>query len=320
MSPLPALQRNSDSRLVLLGASGFLANCLKKQAVLEGWNILSLGRPNFDLCSPECVPRLQAELKPTDSIVFLAGLTPEHGRNEETAALNVRMLENAASVLSHCGFAHFTYLSSDAVYAWGEDPITESSPVAPLDFYGTMHARREEIAGRLGEQSDRPTAILRPAAVHGCGDTHNAYGPNKFIRSILERGEIGLFGGGEEIRSHLWERDCARWILEALRTRWSGTLNIVPREALSFAELAGLLGGLNDFPVRLVYLPRKQPIRHRRFNPELRERLWPHLPPLTLESSLRLHWTEAAAGRHPQGSVGGRCAPGPPALAEPKDS
>lgn len=281
---------DSPSRIVLLGAGGFLARSLRAAAAQGNFETLALGRPHCDLTQPESISRLSDQVRETDCVVFLAALTPEHGRNKETSTVNIRMFEHAAAALRRSGFAHLCYLSSDAVYGWEEETLSEESPLSPSEPYGWMHARREELALKLGEHTGRPVAVLRPAAVHGPGDTHNAYGPNRFIRDALARRQISLFGQGEEIRAHLWEGDCVRWMMEAVRSRWAGTLNITPRQSASFAQVAEMLRGLSRSPVEIVHLPRRQPVSHRSFNPSKREALWPHLPPLALEASLDLHW------------------------------
>jgi nucleoside-diphosphate-sugar epimerase len=204
------------------------------------------------------------------------------------------MFRNAAEALKRRGFSHLTYLSSDAVYAWQAAPITETSRIAPADSYGEMHAQREELARCLGRETGKPVAVLRPAAVHGPGDTHHAYGPNRFIQEILLHNQITLFGGGEEIRAHLWEDDCARWILQAASERFEGTLNITPRRAAPFREVAEMVRSLCGTQPSLIHSPRKQDITHRSFDPALREHLWPHLPPLPLEESLSRHWSAQA--------------------------
>jgi nucleoside-diphosphate-sugar epimerase len=151
-----------------------------------------------------------------------------------------------------------------------------------------MHAEREGIVARLGAKCGRPVAILRPCAVHGPGDTHSSYGPNRFLKTALEEGEIVLFGGGEEIRPHLWIEDCVNWILEASRTNFAEVLNIVPREATSFLDVADKVARLTDKSVKLRFVPRRQAITHRRFSPSKRESLWPDLRATDLSDSLRL--------------------------------
>jgi UDP-glucose 4-epimerase len=288
MDSLSSCQPDPLARLVLLGRSGFLGKALQETAKVTGIEIVALGRPGVDLTCDSSVKKITSQLSGNDQVLMLSALTPEHGPAEELYPKNLKMMKNASHALQDRGFAHLVYLSSDAVYPWTEDAVSEQTPIAPADGYSRMHAERESIAASLGEQCGRPVGILRPCAVHGPGDTHMSYGPNRFVRTAVEEREIVLFGRGEEIRPHLWIEDCVNWILEASRTKFAGVLNIVPRETTSFLDLAHQVASLVDTSVSLRFVPRRQAIMHRRFSPSKRELLWPNLPATDLSDSLRM--------------------------------
>jgi len=50
-----------------------------------------------------------------------------------------------------------------------------------------MHRTRELM---LAAEAKAPLAILRLTAVYGAGDTHNSYGPNRFLRQALKDGRF----------------------------------------------------------------------------------------------------------------------------------
>lgn len=275
-------------RLVLLGRSGFVARALLDEAARRGLSVLALGRPEIDLSHPSAIPLLLEQLRPTDHVVVLAALTPEHGAEEELLRMNLTIMRTIVEALRQVGAAHLTYLSSDAVYPWIEAPVEETTKPAPAGGYASMHAIREEMALSL-LRPELPVAILRPCAIHGPGDTHSGYGPNRFFRTALSEGRIMLFGEGEERRPHLWIGDCVKWMLEAVSSRFQGLLNIVPREAPSFAEVAELIRDIVPGRVEISNALRRQPITHRAFSPDLRERLWPHLPCTPLREALLKH-------------------------------
>ena len=276
------------ARLVLLGRSGFLGKAIQEAAKARGLDVAALGRPEVDLTCEDSVKKIASQLSGNDCVLMLSALTPEHGPVEDLYLRNMKMMKHAADALDRCGFAHLVYLSSDAVYPWITEAVTEETPIAPADAYARMHAEREGIAARLGAECGRPVAILRPCAVHGPGDTHSSYGPNRFLKTALKEGEIVLFGAGEEIRPHLWVGDCVDWILEASQTGFAGVLDIVPRQATTFLDVAEEVAQLIDKKVKLRFLPRRQAITHRRFSPNKRESLWPHLPATDLSDSLGL--------------------------------
>lgn len=288
MDKLSSHQPAPSARLVLLGRSGFLGKALQETAKVTGIEIVALGRPEVDLTCESSVKKITSKLSGNDQVLMLSALTPEHGPAEELYLKNIKMMKHVSDALENRGFAHLVYLSSDAVYPWTEDAVSEETPIAPADGYARMHAERESIAASLGEQCGRPVGILRPCAVHGPGDTHMSYGPNRFVRTAVEEREIVLFGGGEEIRPHLWIEDCVNWILEASHTKFAGVLNIVPRETTSFFDLADKVAKLVDECVKLRFITRRQAITHRRFSPSKRELLWPNLPVTDLSDSIRM--------------------------------
>jgi nucleoside-diphosphate-sugar epimerase len=81
-------------------------------------------------------------------------------------------------------------------------------------------------------------AILRVCAVYGEGDTHNGYGPNRFINQIKNSETIKVFGEGLNFRDHIHINDVVNLIIRSLKTNFTGTLNIVTGKSYSFHDVA----------------------------------------------------------------------------------
>src|SRR5262249_46280748 len=113
--------------------------------------------------------------------------------------------------------AHLVYISSDAVYANGDTLIGASTRPAPDTLYGQMHYCRERMVVDVAQRWSCPLMILRPCALYGPGDTHNSYGPNRFVRTAVETQRIGIFGQGEELRDHLGVEDFVRLLVLAIQ-------------------------------------------------------------------------------------------------------
>ena len=118
--------------------------------------------------------------------------------------------------------AQLVYGSSDAVYSFATTLISEATPSVPIDLYGVMHRARELM---LASEAKAPVAVLRLTAIYGAGDTHNSYGPNRFMRQALKDGRISLFGNGEETRDHLYVDDAVDLILKVITHGSTGLLN-----------------------------------------------------------------------------------------------
>jgi len=259
--------QNKPDRVVILGAHGFIARHLRDWCGANGIDCLSVGSIDIDLGEVGNAPRLAALLRAGDAVVMTSTLTPEKGRDYLTLMCNLRMAETVCRALAQARCAHFVYLSSDAVYDAQKIPLDEDSAREPTDLYALCHTAREMMFGSELARLSIPFCILRLTTVYGPGDTHNAYGPNRFVRTALKDGLIQLFGAGEERRSHVFIDDAVRLIGLALGHRSTGTLNIATRPAVSFSDIARAIIGLAGKPVRVEHAPRTVPVIHRPYKP-----------------------------------------------------
>lgn len=257
-------EATAPSRVVIIGAGGFIGGTLARQLRAADIPILALTRRETDLLTPGAAGELRVRLQPTDSVVFISAIAPA-----KTAAMlmqNLQMAEAACQVLNAVPPAHLVYVSSDAVYADDANPVTERSPAAPSTIHGMMHAARELM---LRSASTAPFAALRPTLVYGAADPHNGYGPNRFRRQA-QRGEpISIFGEGEERRDHVLVEDVALLARLILEHRSVGTLNAVSGRSISFREVAELVAAQFSPPARVISAPRPGPrphLLHRHFD------------------------------------------------------
>lgn len=256
-------QPRKPARVVLLGVGGFIGAALKRQLEASSLSVLGLGRTDVELSQPSAVEKLVATLKSSDAVVMLAAVTPDKGRDIATSLKNLAMMQHLCAALEQKGCAHLVYFSSDAVYSFATGLVSEETPASPQDLYGAMHLAREIMARSLAKV---PTLILRPAAVYGADDTHNAYGPNRFRRSARKEGKIQLFGSGEETRDHIHVNDVAAIASRCLMQRSTGTLNLATGRSLPFHEVARIVSTQSSKPVEIVGTPRANPVTHRHYD------------------------------------------------------
>ncbi len=256
----------APARVVILGANGFIPRALAASLAAEKIASVAVGSRHVDLTAPDAGSALAALLQPGDAVVMAAALTPDKGRDAATLMKNLRMAENVAAAIATRPVAHLIYLSSDAVYDWRQPLISEATSPSPTDLYSTMHLAREQVLATATAGARVPYCILRPCAVYGPGDTHNSYGPNRFARTALAEGKIKLFGGGEEMRDHVFIDDVSAIVRRALRHRSTGVLNVVSGTSAAFATVAAAIAGQCSQPVEIESLPRSGPITHRHFD------------------------------------------------------
>ena len=202
---------------------------------------------------------------------------------------NLKMGEAVCEVLRKTPVRHVVYISSDAVYADCDQPLTEISCAQPQSLHGIMHLARETM---LSQGFSGPLSILRPTLIYGRDDPHNGYGPNRFYRLALRGQEIQLFGNGEERRDHIWVEDVAQVVCEAVIHQKEGYFNLATGELATFrtiAEICVEVAGRRG--VKITTIPRVQPMPHGGFRPISVARLrasFPEFHPVGIRKGLEV--------------------------------
>ncbi|MFP6772837.1 MAG: NAD(P)-dependent oxidoreductase [Alphaproteobacteria bacterium] len=276
-------QSQKLARVVVLGAHGFIGTAIRRQIEAQGIPVIALTSAEMDLAEATAVDRLAALLKPSDTVVMLAALTPDKGRDIATLMKNLALMQSVCAALEKTGCAHLVYFSSDAVYNTAVSRITEDVPASPQDLYGVMHYTREVMAHSLAKV---PVLVLRPTIVYGLDDTHNSYGPNRFRRMAQKDGKITLFGGGEETRDHIHVDDIATLTVRCLLRRSTGTLNVATGTSKSFHEVAELVAKQFNREIEIVATPRQSPVTHRHYDVTNLIKVFPDFRFITLEDGV----------------------------------
>jgi nucleoside-diphosphate-sugar epimerase len=257
LNPTP----RSPSRVVVLGAGGFVGGAIVRRLVADGVAHVAVTRKECDLLGPNAAARLKDLAQPGDSVVLVSAIAPARTPAHVTA--NVRMGEVVCEALAATPPAHVIYVSSDAVYADDANPVTEGSCGQPSSLHGVMHLAREVM---LRTSIQAPVAILRPTLLYGAGDPHNGYGPNRFRRQAARGEPITLFGGGEEMRDHVFIDDVAAIAALTLAHRSRGVLNVATGVSTSFRLVAEMVAQLAPRSVEIKGSPRQNPVAHRHFD------------------------------------------------------
>ncbi len=250
------------TRVVIIGAGGFVGSTIRKQLEADGATTLPLTRKELDLLADGASEKLKVLLKTTDSVVMVSAVAP--AKTVPMLMQDLKMAEAVCAALADVEVAHLVYISSDAVYVDGANPVTERSACAPSTIHGMMHAVRELM---LKNSTKAPVAMLRPTLIYGAADPHNGYGPNRFRRQAAKGEPIAVFGEGEERRDHVFVDDVAKITAVVLAHRSAGALNVATGVSTSFNEIAQIIA--RQYGGKVVSLPRHGPrphLRHRFFD------------------------------------------------------
>lgn len=252
----------NPSRVVVIGAGGFVGNAVASRLEKAGVPVLRLTRKDVDLLAPDATESLAARMKKDDSVVAVSAIAP--ARTPDLLRDNIVLSIALVRALAKVAPAHVVNISSDAVFADAPVPLTESSFRAPGSYHGVMHLARELM---FRNEVKVPLAILRPTLIYGAGDPHNGYGPNQFRRKANNGESIVLFGEGEDRRDHVLVDDVAEVVARVLFRRSVGDLNVATGKAIDFRTIAEKVVALSGKPVKISGNPRTVPIPHNGYRP-----------------------------------------------------
>jgi nucleoside-diphosphate-sugar epimerase len=249
-------------RVVVVGAGGFVGGAIADRLERDAVEVLRLRRSDADLLAADAADRLSGRLRDGDVLVAAAAIAPCKTALElrDNMSLALAIVQAAARVK----LSHVVNISSDAVYADSEAPLTEVSARAPETLHGVMHVAREVM---FADAFGGILATLRPTLIYGAGDPHNGYGPNRFRRSAAMGKPIVLFGEGEERRDHVTIDDVAEIATRVIFRRSIGALNVATGVVASFRDVAEMVAGLSDHPVAIAGTPRSGPMPHNGYRP-----------------------------------------------------
>ena len=260
----------SSSRLVILGAGGFVGRAIAAQAT----NVRSVSSREIDLTTPGAGEKLGGILSSDDIVVYASAITPDKGKDVGAFLRNCEMARQVALAIGKTKVRRVVYLSSDAVFAEDFPEITEATLPCPNSLYGTMHLAREQIMEQACTAAGIPLLIVRLCAIYGPGDTHNSYGPNRFVRMAQTGGPIKLFGQGEEMRPHAHVDDVASIVCSLIALEATGIVHAIPSPSLSFHAVASIVASLAQ-GVEVECAPRSGQPNHKHFHSKRLEELLP---------------------------------------------
>jgi len=258
LNPTP----QKPSRVVVLGAYGFVGGTCARLLAARGVPVLPLDKDDIDLMASGAAEQLQMRLAPDDTILVISARAP--CKDTSMMVDNIRIMHAVCTALERSSVNHVVYFSSDAVYSDAPVPLTEESRTEPGSMHGTMHLARELM---LKATVKAPLAVVRSTLIYGEGDPHNGYGPNRFRRLAAAGQEIVLFGEGEERRDHVLVDDVAEIVCRVIEHRSRGTLNIATGEVYSFRDIAERVAAMAKPVVAVRGTPRQGEMPHGGYRP-----------------------------------------------------
>lgn len=245
---------------IILGSDGFVASSFKNYLKIKKEKYKSISKKEINFLYQNSPLKFKKILKNKKNInlVIISAIAP--AKTIDDYFKNITMLLNIIKEIKKKSINKIIYLSSDAVYSDTKKKINEYNDTNPTTIHGMMHLHRENI---LKLSFEKKLLIIRPTLLFGKNDTHNGYGPNKFMRAAMKNEQITLFGKGEEKRDHLYIGDLVKLIyLAAKKKNFIGILNAASSEVISFYELSLKIKKLCNLNKKIKFKKRNGPMHH----------------------------------------------------------
>ena len=220
-------------KVVIVGCNGFIGNSIMKELNTLEIDHIGLSKEEYNLLEVSTATKLQSIINADDKIVFTSAIAP--AKTAEDLQNSIKMAEVFCKSIKELNVNQILLISSDSVYGDRSGLINEFSPCNPNTFHGLSQLAREFV---FSNTECNNLAILRLCAVYGEGDTHNGYGPNRFLNQIRNSETIKVFGEGLNIRDHIHIKDVVELVIRCLKIDFSGTLNLASGKSYSFMDVA----------------------------------------------------------------------------------
>ena len=247
---------------VVTGGLGFIGNELVRQLLRAGEPVTILDNRNRvaqdsgDLSSARVLEvdvtdqaRVAAVLKDLNpkTVFHLAAIhfIPECNADpERTLRVNVEATMGLLRACADAGVQHFLYASSGAVYADSPSPLSEESPVAPVDIYGWSKWFGEQLCQWQSSYSGLKITVCRFFNTYGPRETNAHIVPE--IIGQLKRGRCLRLGNTKPRRDYIHTTDIAKGVRLLAKSPPASfqTVNIASGEDASVDELVAILSEL----------------------------------------------------------------------------
>lgn len=255
------------TRALITGGTGFVGAYLKRELERLDTEVFGTGFAGaqspanagdhtiaLDVRRAEDVSRTVRELAP-DEIYHLAGVTrPGSGQVEDYFGVNLTGTLNILEAAQAVG-ASVLVVSSAYVYGTHTGPLSETTPLVPVNHYGSSKAAAD-LAAIPYALSGQQVVRVRPFNHVGPGQSPDFLLPT-LVRQLaqIEAGQrepVIRLGNLGSVRDFTDVRDVVRAYPALLRQGESGDVyNLASGRGISVRELAELVMGQARVPVRL---------------------------------------------------------------------
>jgi nucleoside-diphosphate-sugar epimerase len=248
--------------VLITGAGGFVMRTVAARLLAHGCRVVAVDRAfsqpqplRWQHCqqSLTCIEADAADLPILDDVDTLImgaaitahpqdlGITPEEFMRQSLLPF-LHGLEWA----QRCRVRRVIAISSDAIYAQSEGPMTEDAPPVPEGYYAVVKTTVEQFVRALHGQAQRDCVAVRLSSVYGEGETISASRP--FVSMVTQLVEeaitLGVVHPAEEApRDWTYSRDIGDALMALInqKTLRYPVYNVASGQVVSPHDIASLI-------------------------------------------------------------------------------
>ena len=205
---------------------------------------------------------------------------------------NILATQKLLEACKHSDIRRFIYASSSSVYGDSEElPLRERSLLKPVSPYGVTKLAGEHLCYSYWKNYQIPVISLRYFTVYGPRQRPDmAF--HRFVRAILDGGEIEIYGNGEQTRDFTFISDAVSGNILAMKSNAEGEIfNIGGGSRVSINEVLDIIQNIAGKTVKIVYQNvQKGDVRHTLADTNKAKKHLGYIPEVDLKTGLTEEW------------------------------
>lgn len=306
-----------EKRFLITGAAGFIGSTLSERLLKDGCLVRGVDcfsdyyprkikeRNIKDVLKNPSYEFVEADLSAsemnglTDGVDYVIHLAAQPGVRKSWGEhfqiyidQNIKATQKLLEALAGKPIKKLVYASSSSVYGDTPSlPMKEDSYIQPVSPYGVTKLAAENLVHLYHQAHGIPSVSLRLFTVYGPRQRPDmAF--NKFMRKILDGGEIEIFGDGEQTRDFTYVDDVVSAFISAAEKGIEGKIyNIGGGHRISVNDLIEKLRGITGMEIKVRHIPMQQgEMKHTQADYNSARRDIGYSPNYNLDIGLKNEW------------------------------
>ncbi len=304
-------------RSLVTGVAGFVGSNLAERLIKEGHEVLGidcftdyyarsikeenlkglLQKSGFTFLEDNLLEANLSELLVGVDYIFhqaaQAGVRSSWGTEFEIyTSNNILVVQKLLEACKGLGIKRFVYASSSSVYGDSEEfPLREKSLLKPVSPYGVTKLAGEHLCYSYWKNYQIPVISLRYFTVYGPRQRPDmAF--HRFMRAILNGGEIEVYGNGEQTRDFTFISDAVFGNILAMKSCARGEIfNIGGGSRVSVNEVLDMIQRIAGKTAKIVHRDaQKGDVRHTLADTSEAKKHLGYIPEVDLKTGLKEEW------------------------------